>query len=167
MAMNAIYKRRSYHSGFDNESKISDENIKAILKAAMNAPSAMNEQPWEFVVITDPDKLTELSTLTGGTHAAATSSHTILLCASPDESGYQSMNIGMAAENIMLAAADLNIGSLPMGIYPNDKVQEKIRAVVNLPETITAYLMISLGYPNETLPPNNRWLPDKVHNNNW
>jgi nitroreductase len=163
--IDAIYQRRSYHDGFDGITKVSDDDVEAILKAAMNAPSAMNEQPWEFVVVNDTDKLAKLSTLTHGTHATATSSHTILLCAESGERGDRSMDIGLTAQNIMLAATELGIGSLPMGIWPNDEAQATIREIVDLPESMIAYLMIALGYPTETLPPNDRWLPERVHHN--
>jgi len=161
--MDAIYKRRSYHDGFDGATKISADDLQKIIKAGMNAPSAMNRQPWEFIVVSDPDKLAKLANLTPGTHSTVTASHAILLCAEPDQLGHQALNIGMAAENMMLAATDLGIGSLPMGIWPNDETQATVRATTNLPESMAAYLMIAFGYPSTTLPPNDRWLPERVH----
>ncbi|MCL2174073.1 nitroreductase family protein [Candidatus Saccharibacteria bacterium] len=163
--MDAIYKRRSYHDGFSGTAKISDDDIEKIVKAGMNAPSAMNTQPWEFVIVNDPDKLAELANLTPGTRAVATASQTILLCADSETVGYQALNIGMAAQNMLLAAADLNIASLTMGIWPNDEVQTTLRKIINLPESTTAYLMLAFGYVAETLPPNDRWLPERIHYN--
>jgi nitroreductase len=163
--MDEIYQRRSYHDGFDGARKISDDDINAVLKAGMNAPSANNTQPWEFVVVDDEEKLTKLANLkeSGGTRAAATASHAIIICAKPDE--LQEMNVGIALENIALVAAGLGIGSLIMDIVTNIGTQKTVKELLDVPDGFTAYIMLALGYPTETLPPNNRWLPDKIHTN--
>ena len=161
--MEEIFKRRSYHDGFDSEQKISDDDMSAILKAGMNAPSANNKQPWEFVVINDKEKLSTLAKVNNWTGACAKSSHVIVICARPDS--YGGLDVGIAVENIALQATHLGIGSLIMGIHDNDFVQNSIKQLLNIPDDFTAYIMIALGYPTEVLPPNDRWLPDKIHLN--
>lgn len=160
--MDAIYKRRSYHDGFSTEQKISNEDLDAILKAGMNAPSAMDTQPWEFVVVDDPEKLNELSQLTGGTHSTTTASHAIIICAQPTD--LAEMNVGLSTQNIVLSATDLGIASLIMGVYPNDEAQSKLHELLNIPDDYTAYIMIGLGYA-EAIPPNDRWIESKIHRN--
>jgi nitroreductase len=157
-----IYTRRSYHSGFDGSRTISGEDINEILKAGMNAPSAMNSQPWEFIVVSDKEKLDKLSKVTGGTSATATASHAIIICAQPAE--LQEMNVGISVQNLALAAANLEIGSLIMGITI-DEAQKIVRDLLEIPDSYTAYTMIAFGYPTETLPPNNRWVETKIHRN--
>jgi nitroreductase len=165
--MDEIYKRRSYHGGFDGTTKISDGDINAILKAGMNAPSGMDEQPWEFVVIDNRKTLEQLSSVkdSGGTRACATASHVIVICQQPDKRDFAKINTGITAENMTIEAAHLGIGSLIMGIHSDESVQAAIKNILSIPTDFTAYLMVAFGYPTETLPPNNRWLPERIHNN--
>jgi nitroreductase len=165
--MDVIYKRRSYHQGFDGTRKVSGEDVNAILKAGMNAPSAFGSQPWEFLVIDDEELLKKFADLTGGTGSMATASFAVFLCADADGQGYQDFNIGVAAENMLLEATSRDIGSLTMGIYPNDEAQSKIREAVGLPDDMNAYLLLDFGYPTEILPPNDRFIEEKVHRNKW
>ncbi|MDR1196863.1 MAG: nitroreductase family protein [Candidatus Nomurabacteria bacterium] len=155
-----IYKRRSYHDGFDDSRTISEEDINEILKAGMNAPSTDNTQPWEFVVVDDRELLVKLSRVTAWTKATATASHAIIICAEPDE--LQEMNVGIAVQNLALAAANLDVGSLIMAITIED-AQETVKDLLETPTAHTAYIMLALGYPTEPLPPNDRWVERKVH----
>jgi nitroreductase len=161
--MDEIYQRRSYHDGFDGARKISDDDINRVLKAGMNAPSADNTQPWEFVVVDDGEKLAKLAKATPWTGATATASHAIIICARPDE--LQEMNVGIALENIALAATGLGIGSLIMDIMASAETQKIVKDLLGIPDNFTAYIMIALGYLTETLPPNDRWRPKKIHIN--
>ena len=161
--MEEIFKRRSYHDGFDGQRKISDADMNKILKAGMNAPSAHDRQPWEFVVISAPEKLSFLSKVTSWTGACATSSHVIVICARTDK--YGGIDTGIAVENIALEATHLGVGSLIMGIHDNEPVQNSIKQLLNVPDDFTAYIMIALGYPTEVLPPNDHWFPEKIHDN--
>ena len=124
-------------------------------------------QPWEFLVVDDRELLTKLanSKETGGAKACATASHAIILLAKPDASGFQELNIGICAENLVLESTHLNIGSLIIGVYPNAQAQKVIKTAFKIPEEHTAYLMVALGYPTESLPPNNHWFEEKVHRN--
>jgi len=163
--MDEIYKRRSYHDGFDGTKKISDDDINAILKAGMNAPSANDTQPWEFVLINDAEKLQELSSLNHWTRAVGTSSHTIIVCMKPDI--YAGIDCGIAVQNIVLQAAHMDIGSLIMGVHDNEGYQQKIKSLLNIPDEYIAYSMIALGYPAETIPPNDKWYPEKIRLNSF
>jgi len=165
--MDTIYKRRSYHAGFDSTRKISDNDIKEILKAGMNAPSGRDTQPWEFVVIDDKKLLVDLGNIkeSGGAKACATASHAILICSLTED--FAQINIGLSAQNIVLTATELNIGSLIMGIYPDEIVQARLHKLLNIPDDYNAYIMIALGYSTEILPPNDRFVESKIHRNKW
>jgi len=161
--MKEVYKRRAYHNGFNGMNKISEDDINSILKAGMNAPTAMNTKAWEFVVVDDHDKLQHLASATRGTHACATASHVIVICVRPDD--YAGLNTGIAAENLILEATHLGIGSLIMGIHHDEAAQTLVKETLKIPSDYTAELMIAFGYPTETLPPNDYWLPEKIHHN--
>ncbi|MDR0591551.1 MAG: nitroreductase family protein [Candidatus Nomurabacteria bacterium] len=162
--MDEVYRRRSCHKGFAQSRVVSEDDIRAILKAGMNAPSAENSQPWEFLVLEDRGALVKLGNIHEWTNACASASHVVILLAEPDEGGIQDINMGICAENIMLEATHLGIGSLIMGIHPgDDQAQETIKMMFAIPDSYTAYTMIALGYPAEAQEPNNRWIESKVH----
>jgi nitroreductase len=157
-----IYTRRSYHGGFDGSRTISEDDINEILKAGMNAPSADDAQPWEFVVVDDRELLEKLSRVTAWAKATATASHAVIICAQPAK--LQEMNVGIAVQNLALTATDLKIGSLIMGIT-TDEAQRIVKELLEIPDGYTAYTMIAFGYPTEALPPNDRWVEEKIHVN--
>jgi nitroreductase len=158
-----IYTRRSYHDGFDVSRRIGEDDINEILRAGMNAPSADDTQPWEFVVVDDRGLLEKLSQTTAWTKATATASHAVIICAEPDE--LQEMNVGIAVQNLALAAANLDIGSLIMDVMSSGETQNTVKELLGIPAGYTAYIMIALGYPVEVLPPNDRWVEGKIHRN--
>jgi nitroreductase len=75
------------------------------------------------------------------------------------------MNVGIAVQNLALAAANLDIGSLIMDVMSSAEAQGAVKELLGIPADYTAYIMIALGYPTETLPPNDRWVEGKVHRN--
>lgn len=160
--MEEIYTRRSYHDGFDG-SDVDESDIKAILKAGMNAPSARNTQPWEFVVVRDREMLEKLanSKSSGGAGACKTAGFVVVICA--DDNMLNSINVGLSAENMLLAAENLEIQSLTIEIWETVEAQVNIKKWLNIPENLTAYVMLAFGYAPEKLPTNDRFIEEKIH----
>ncbi|MCL1877163.1 nitroreductase family protein [Candidatus Saccharibacteria bacterium] len=160
--MDEIYIRRSYHDGFSSLA-VEDDKIKAILKAGMNAPSARNTQPWEFVVVKDRAMLEKLanSKSSGGAGACKTAAFAVIICA--DDRMLNSINTGLAAENMMLAAENLDVQSLTIDIWETTEAQINIKQWLNIPENLTAYVMIAFGYADEKIAPNDRFIEEKIH----
>lgn len=166
-----IYTRRSVR--VYSEKKISDEEIEKILRAAMQAPSAGNEQPWHFIVVRDREMLRKMSeAFTFGQmlpHADAA----IVVCADPKLSKYPYemwvQDCSAATQNILLAARCLGIGSVWLGVYPRQERMEELRKLLEIPQDIVVFSVVSLGYPKDEkyFFEADRFNPERVHREKW
>lgn len=132
---------------------VSESDIQTILKCAMAAPSAANEQPWDFVVVTDGDALAKVGPINHYASYAANAPLAILVCLNKEKEKFPGMSvldIGMCAENIMLAAHALGLGSVFTGIYPEDERMKGFRELFGLPENVTPMGLIVIGHPDGT-----------------
>ena len=146
----ALLNRRSIRKYKDQ--KISKEDIDKILKAAMYAPSAMNLQPWHFIVIDDKEILTETVKSIHYAEMLKQSAAAILVCGDAGIEKNESwllQNCSASIQNILLAAHGLGIGSCWIAIHGMDEVYDKVKTQFKLPENIVPVSLISLGYPDE------------------
>jgi nitroreductase len=141
----AIRSRRNVRSFADRP--IAGEDLDRILEAAWRTPSASNQQRWDFVVCTDREQLQALSKVFQWAGHVATSATTICLVAPRSEDRREAESIrydlGQATMSVMLAAADLGIGSGHASV----RDQELARRLLGLPEDRFCALLIALGYP--------------------
>lgn len=146
-----IYTRRSIRVYSDRQ--ISDEDIEKILKAAMLAPSAGNEQPWHFIVVRDREMLKKMSEAFTFGQMLPNASAAIVVCADPKLSKYPYdmwvQDCSAATENILLAARCLGIGSVWLGVYPREERMKALRELLGIPENIVVFSVVSLGYPKD------------------
>ncbi|HEX5189219.1 MAG TPA: nitroreductase family protein [Streptosporangiaceae bacterium] len=164
----AITSRRNVRSFQDRP--IAAGNLDRILEAGWRSPSSQNWQPWDFVLVTDRDQLRELSTVFSGAYHVAGSAATIAVIGPATDNAYQrgQLDLGQAVLAMMLAAADLGIGSCHAGVQ--DMVVA--RRVLGLPEDRTFVLLLSLGYPagRPLAPvrhPKRRPFQEVVHRGRW
>jgi nitroreductase len=151
---------------------LADEDLRRIVEAGWRAPSAKNRQPWDFVIVTDPSRLRELSTVWQGARHIASAPAAIVLVAPepPDERRkvIDQYDLGQATMAMMLAATDLGIGTGHSSVGD----QQKARAILGVPDDhIVAYL-IGLGYPADRpltpiKQPDRRPFEDVVHREKW
>jgi len=149
---------------------ITAADLDEILEAARRSPSSRNTQPWDFVLVTDTEQLQQLSSVWVGAGHVAGSAATVALVTDADAqaSGRVQFDLGQAAMSIMLAAADLGIGSCHSGIGDHDLA----RKLLGYPGEKTCSLLISLGYP-ATRPlapikePDRRPFDEVVHRGHW
>lgn len=167
MADNMIFKRRSIRR-FE-ERPVEPEKIERILRAGMQAPSAHNKQPWEFLVLTDKDKRDAVSKMSPYSGMVAYAPVTIIVIGNPDEmtEKFLPQDLGACTENILLQTAEEGLGGCWMGFYPDmDRVQ-MIKDYFELPENLVPFSVIAIGYsPNENFFVD-RYDPQKVHFNKW
>ena len=153
--LEAIRTRRSIRSFKDKE--ISEKDAAKILEAARLAPSAGNKQPWIFIYVKDPQVLRMVKNCSPGFYADATAAIIIGVDKKDEQRG--TLDACFAAENILLAAHALGIGSCPIVSFNSDAV----RKIVNAPESWQPILVISLGHPDKIPnPPSKRKLSDIV-----
>lgn len=167
-AMEAILTRRSIRKYTDQA--VPDDVIKKLMEAAMHAPSAHNQQPWQFVVIQDRQLLDKIPEIHPYSKMLKTAPLAILVCGdssrfkSPD---YWPQDCAAATQNILLAARALGLGSVWMGVYPKDNLIDGLRKLFELPADITPFNLIAVGYPAEEKPAANRFDEKRVHYDRW
>ncbi len=167
-AMSAILSRRSIRRYTKED--VSDEIVKELLEAAMSAPSAGNEQPWHFVVIRDRKILNEIPNIHPYSGMLREANLAILICG--DESlqkykGYWVQDCSAATENLLIAINAKGLGGVWLGVYPVEDRVVGIRKLLNMPDNIIPFSLISIGYPAEQKPPANRYDPSRIHYDRW
>ncbi len=165
ITMKHLLNRRSIRKY--EERRLPKEQLTMLLQAAMNAPSACNQQCWHFIVIEDKKKMQVLSEIHGGYHTLKNAPLAILVCSEPGTAKLEcfvDQDCAAATQNILIAAEALGLGALWMGVNqtsPDDSVI--IRNVLNLPEEIKPFSFVALGYPSESAHPQNKYDENKIH----
>lgn len=166
--MNAIFNRASVRS-FDGR-KVEPEKVELLLKAAMAAPSACNQQPWEFVVVTDSGLLKELSQCSPYAGCIGRAPLGIAVCMRTEglrAPEYAQIDASAATENLLLEAVELGLGAVWLGIAPGPERMEAVRRVIGAPETIQPFGLIACGYPDKPVVPASRYDSARVHWEKW
>jgi nitroreductase len=160
-----IFKRRSVR--IFSKQKVEKETLTKLLQAAMAAPSASNSRPWEFVVVTDDETLKTLrSKLKYGKYNAPAA---VVVCANlnlaQNESAFRFwvQDCSAATENMLIAAAGMDMGTVWIGSYPKEDVMKILRETLNIPEDVTPLSFIYVGYPAEEVLPRTQYDEDRVH----
>ena len=158
-----IFARTSVRAFTDQP--VPEEMVETLLKAGMAAPTAMNSQPWSFVVINDKDVLNECG-------VAYNPPMAIVVCGdyidqNGNEKPYWEHDCSAATENILLAAQALGLGAVWTAGYPGIARIAHAREVLGLPENIMPLCIIPIGYPAGENKPKDKWDPGKVHYNKW
>ncbi len=166
--LDVIKKRRSIRSF--TAQKIEKEKTEALLQAAMYAPSAVNKQPWHFIVIDDRLIMNEIMKIHPHSKMLTTANQCILVCGDlkqQHDTGYWITDCAAATENILLAATALGLGSCWVGIYPREARMNAMREIFDLPAHVEAFALVALGYPAEEKKTPERFQPDKIYLNQW
>ena len=144
--------------------------VEQMLRAAMAAPSACNQQPWEFVVVTDPatlGKLAECSPYAGCIRQAPLGIAVCMRTEGLSAPSYTQIDASAATENILLEAVHLGLGAVWLGIAPGQERMEAVRQVIGAPETIQPFGLVACGYPDKPVTPANRYDPSRIHYERW
>lgn len=161
--MNAIYNRRSIRK---YEAKnISSSKLDQLVKAGMQAPSAHNKKPYEFIIVTEKNILNELSETGLYCHMLKYAAAAIVVISTADdkETPYWQADCGAVVENILLEATQLGIGSCWIGEYPNIEKSNKVKEILEIPKNYQVFATISLGYTTDEKEPNNNYYKEKIH----
>jgi nitroreductase len=164
----AIRSRRNVRS-FD-ERPLAPADLERVLEAAWRSPSASNRQKWDFILVTDRGQLEELSTVwVGAKHLAG--SAVVMVLPEPESERYITIDqydLGQATMAMMLAAADLGIGSGHSAVGD----QEACRRILGIPSDRKCAYMLALGYPagRPLAPiarPDRRPVDEVIHRGHW
>lgn len=144
---------------------VEKEKIMEILRAAMAAPSAKNQQPWEFYVITKKDTLEKLSKaspyagMTGNAPVAIVSAYR-KDCAVPC---YADIDMSIAMENLWLKTDEIGLGGVWLGIAPIEERMKEVEEIVGIPDDQRAFAIFPLGYPAEERAQQDRFDESRIH----
>ncbi len=154
------------------EQALSDADLDRILEAAWRSPSSRNLQRWDFVAVTDRDQLVELSKVwQGGAHVASAAAAVVLVTENVEDARTRESvryDLGQASLQMMVAAADLGIGSGHSAVGDQDLA----RQLLGYPETHSASMIIDFGYPADRplkpiRRPNRRPFDEVIHRGRW
>lgn len=139
---------------------IPEETLTLLMKAAMAAPSGNNAQPWELIVVRDPKVKAELSRVHTWVYMVADAPAAIVVMGDKG-SEWWADDCAAATENLLLAAANLGLGTVWCGIKENDA--KTVRKILGAPDRLGVLCIIAVGYPAESPPSHTKYRKDKVH----
>ena len=149
---------------------VEQEKIDILLKAAMAAPSAVNLQPWHFIVITDKQTIGLLSG-----QQPTNAPLLIALCGDTDKTtmpdgkmklpDFWVEDVSAATENLLLAAHALGLGAVWTGVYPAMERVAEVANVLNCPQNIVPVAVVRVGYPDEAPEPKDKFKEDNISYN--
>lgn len=166
--MEAILARRSIRKY--QETMVGDEIIEQLLRAAMAAPSAANEQPWEFIILKDQSIMKKITEVHPYAKMLADTPVAIVVCGDQSKEllpGCWMLDCSAAAENILLEVADQGLGAVWLGVYPFTERMESIKKILNLPAAVIPLAIIPVGYPAEQKEPEDRFQKERIHYDRW
>ena len=141
-----------------------------LLEAGMHAPSALDEQPWHFVVITSEETLRQIPCHHSHSDLVAGAPAAILVCADlklEKLPNFWVQDCAACSQNILLAAHATGLGAVWVGVYPTEANVTSLQSFLGLPTHIVPFALIALGYPDEPYPQKDNFKKDRVHWNAW
>lgn len=166
--MSIIYQRRSIRKYQDRE--VEDELLLEIIRAAMHAPSAGNEQPWHFVVVKNRETKERIVQVHPYAKMLLKSPAAVVVCADLNLikfGDFWVQDCSAATQNILLRATELGLGAVWCGVYPDQERVENLRKILNLPEHVIAFSLVCVGYPAEKPEPVDRFKKERIHFERW
>ena len=166
--LTAIMTRRSIRKY--SPEPVTDDLVQKILGAAMNAPSAGNQQPWHFIVVNERKTLDEIAEILPHGKMLKQAACAIVVCGDlshEKHKGYWVQDCAAATQNILLAAHALGLGAVWLGVYPREERMKNIGEFLKVPEGILPFCVVSMGWPGEKKEKEERYAEKRVHWNGW
>jgi nitroreductase len=136
----------------------------------MSAPSAGNERPWHFIILTDRAILDAIPKFHPYSAMLKHAQSAILVCGDvtlEKHKGCWTLDCAAATENMLLAAHAKGLGAVWCGVYPTEDRMVNLKRLLNLPEHIVPFSLIPLGFPAEEKQAPDRFDDSRVHQNRW
>ena len=166
--MDILMNRRSVRSYTDRP--VGEDLISEILAAAMNAPSAGNEQPWQFIVVRDRSLMDECMQVHPYAKMLSQAPVAVIVCGDKTletYDGFWVQDCAAATQNMLLAAVDKGLGAVWLGIHPLVDREKGFRKIFGIPEHVVPFAMVPLGWPAENPKPVRRFRADRIHRDKW
>ena len=152
------------------DTPVSEEAVEKILRAAMAAPSAGNEQPWHFVVIRDRDTMVRIAEVHPHAQMLKEAPLCIAVLADLALARYEGcwvQDTSAATQNILLAAHALGLGAVWLGVHPVEGRERDVGEILRLPDGVECLSLLAIGHPDERPAPADRYEPDRIHYERW
>lgn len=162
--MNSIFQRTSVREFGCRP--VEEEKLEQILRSAMQAPSAGNQQPWEFYVVRDSAKIQQLSQTSPYAGCAKNATVCLVPCYRKEglrHAAYADIDMSACCENILIEAVELGLGAVWLGIAPLQERMEAVAQVLQLPDSLAAFAILPLGYPLIKAEPKERYEAKRIH----
>ena len=166
--LEAIHQRRSIRKFSD--APVGDEQVEALLRAAMSAPSAGNAQPWQFIVVRDRallDKVPDINPYAAMCRQAPVS---ILICGDLSKEKYEGFwvqDCSAAIQNMLLAVRDMGLGAVWTGIHPVAERVAQYKELFGLPEHVIPLALVPVGHTDKPGEAKDRFDASRVHTDTW
>ena len=162
--MKEIFTRTSVRSFEDKP--VEKDIVLKLLKAAFASPSAKNQMPWEFFIVTNKEVLKKLGEVQPYAFPAAKAPAAIVVAypkeGLPVQEKAQS-DCAIVTENLWLACEELGLGGVMLGIAPDEERMKLTAEAINLPDHLAAFTIFPFGYPSKRHPQEDRWNEEKIH----
>ena len=153
--------------------KISEAQLETLLRAAMAAPSAINKQPWAFIVVTDEAKIAALGEALPYSRCSNKPAVAIIPCGDLSKAIEGEManfwinDVSAATENLLLAAHAMGLGAVWTGLHPDLNRAKMVQEMLGLPEHIIPLCVVPVGVPAEQPEVKDKYKPENIHYNKW
>lgn len=151
---------------------IPKDTLVSIVKAGMAAPSAVNLQPWSFIIIDEAETLNKLNEVHPYSNLK-TATAAVVVCGLLDKTDnegireYWVQDCSAASENILLAAHAYGVGAVWCGVYPTEERVKAVSEVLDIPENVIPLNIITMGFPAENPEPKDKFKTDNIHYQKW
>ncbi len=166
--LDVIHTRRSIRKYLDKP--VPPEMIETILRAGMAAPSAGNQQPWHFIVVTDRNRREAIPAIHPYSKMVPQAPVAIIVCGDPTGKKWPTFwaqDCSAATQNMLLTARDLGLGSVWVGVHPEQDRIDGFRKLFAIPEHIIPFSLVPLGWTDSKFDVQDRYRPELVRRESW
>ena len=165
-----IHSRKSVRQY--TEEPVSAEQIETLLRAAMAAPTAVNFQPWRFVVVSEREELDAMAEALPYAKMLKQAPLAIIVCGETmmgegRENPFWEQDCSAATQNLLLAAEAIGLGAVWTAAYPDLNRCNGIKEALGMPETVMPLCVVPVGHPAGDDKPKDKWKPEKIHYGRW
>lgn len=170
--LDAIFTRTSIRS-YEPDHAVSRDTVEILLRAAMSAPSAVNKQPWAFVVLDTREALDSLAEVLPYAKMLTHAPLAIVPCGDMNKAiegegrDFWIQDVSAATENMLIAAHALGLGAVWTGVYPDLERVKAVKERLGMPDNIIPLCVVPVGYPTGNQQPKDKWNPEAIHYNLW
>ncbi|MDD4819985.1 MAG: nitroreductase family protein [Flavobacteriales bacterium] len=166
-----IHQRKSVRNY--TEEKVTNEQLDTLVRAAMAAPTAMNKQPWAFILINDRAVMDSLANVLPRAQMLREAAAAVIVCGDLNKAGeaeaqqFWIQDCSAASQNILLAAQSMGLGAVWTAVYPKEESIKDVKTFFGMPENIIPLNVIPIGYPSKDENPKDKYKAENIHFNKW